>query len=268
MWLAWFSSGSRGVGEVLRGLPSGSCWMLCVFCLLRLCGGCFEAPFFFIFSLACFSGVSLVLCAVFALRVGWGSDGLRLVEGWDFGCFSPVISYFLFHLAKKFYHIKSFFPISETPLAHLSSRYLLLSHLFEHFWGNSIVHLIRLFLFCYLCIYLFISHVSCIILWEFANKISYHYISYHIISYIISYHIISYCILIEMGYSRKYPRPPPPPMADIGNPVINARWAWLKFQEFPQKFVNSDQNSRKTLQNLAKFWNPPRFWTSRVWNPV
>ena len=31
--------------------------------------------------------------------------------------------------------------------------------------------------------------------------------------------------------------------------------------------MNFDQNSRKTIKSLAKFWNSSRFRSSRLWNP-
>ena len=54
-----------------------------------------------VFDVALAEGVSCSLrCVCFG---GWrGSDGLRMMEGWDFGFFLPVISCYLFHLAQRY----------------------------------------------------------------------------------------------------------------------------------------------------------------------
>ena len=51
----------------------------------------------------------IVPCAVFVLGVEWNRVGCRLVEGWDFGCFSPAISYFLFYFVQNFINSNPFF---------------------------------------------------------------------------------------------------------------------------------------------------------------
>ena len=70
---------------------------------------------------------------------------------------------------------------------------------------------------------------------------------------------------VLMGYSRKHPHTL---MDDTGNPVINARSAWLEFHQYPKNFINFDWNSRKTIQIFPKFWNSARLWIITVWNPV
>ena len=64
-------------------------------------------------------------------------------------------------------------------------------------------------------------------------------------------HIMGFWLKLILGYSRKYPHTP---MDDIGNSVIYARWTWLAFHEFPQKFgefwPEFQENSSKSCKIL------------------
>ena len=65
------------------------------------------------------------------------------------------------------------------------------------------------------------------------------------------------------------PFPPPPAVDQIGNPVVNTRWAWQETHEVPLDFVNCCLEFQENHRSLAKFWKFPRFWISRdleSWN--
>ena len=56
-----------------------------------------------------------------------------------------------------------------------------------------------------------------------------------------------------LGYARKYP-PSHPLMDDNGNPVINARWAWLGIPRIFLKFCEFWSEFQQNLSKSCKIW--------------